>query len=242
MALPANIKLPKHIAVIMDGNGRWANARGLPRTVGHHQGVSAVKKLVKSALKLKIEYVTVYAFSSENWNRPKEEVAELMKLLRRFFEDDVKDLMNNGVAVKIFGDISKLDKDLQLKIADIENTTKDNHALHFSIAFGYGGRQDIVNATKKIASDVKAGVLKVDDIDDATFSKCVATYPYPDPDLLIRTSGEERISNFLLWQCAYAEFYFTKTLWPDFNQKALEKAIIAYTKRDRRFGALSNKK
>ena len=217
-------KVPNHIAIILDGNGRWAKAKGLPRNAGHVQGAKTVEIICEEAYKMGVQYLTVYAFSTENWNRPKDEVDALMKLLRNYMKNCLKTADKNNMCVRVIGDKSGLDADIQKSIAELEEASKNNTGLHFSIAINYGGRDEIRRAVKHIAEQVAKGELSEQDI--------------PDPDLLIRTCNEQRVSNFLLWQLAYTEFYFTPVAWPDFNKKELEKAIDAYNHRNRKFGGL----
>lgn len=234
----AELKVPNHIAIILDGNGRWAKAKGLPRNAGHVQGAKTVELICEEAYKMGVQYLTVYAFSTENWNRPKDEVDALMKLLRNYMKNCLKTAEKNNMCVRVIGDKSRLDADIQESIARLEEASKDNTGLHFSIAINYGGRDEIRRAVTRIAEQVSKGELTGADITEDLITSNLDTGDYPDPDLLIRTCNEQRISNFLLWQLAYTEFYFTETPWPDFNKKELEKAIAAYNHRDRRFGAL----
>lgn len=231
-------KVPQHIAIILDGNGRWAKAKGLPRNAGHVQGAKTVETICEEAYKMGVQYLTVYAFSTENWNRPKDEVDALMKLLRNYMKNCLKTAEKNNMCVRVIGDKTGLDEDIQKSIAQLEEASKDNTGLHFSIAINYGGRDEIRRAVQKIAEKVKAGELAAEEITEQVISESLDTGAYPDPDLLIRTCNEQRISNFLLWQLAYTEFYFTPVPWPDFDKKELEKAIDAYNHRDRRFGGL----
>lgn len=231
-------KVPKHIAIIMDGNGRWAKKRFMPRNYGHAQGSKAVENICEDAYNLGVKYLTVYAFSTENWVRPKEEIDALMKLLRTYMKDCLKRSSKNNMRVRVIGDISRLPEDLQQSIIELEQVSAENTGLNFQVALNYGGRDEMVRAIKKIASDVKDNKLLVDEITEETFAEYLDTREIPEPDLLIRTSGEKRLSNFLLWQLAYTEFYFTDVLWPDFNKKELIKAIDYYKDRDRRYGAV----
>ena len=235
------MNIPNHVAIILDGNGRWAKAKGLPRTAGHVQGAKVVEDMCEITYNMGINYFTVYAFSTENWSRPKEEVDALMKLLRNYMVNCKKRANKNNMKVRVIGDKTGLDEDIQEKIADLEDATKNNTGLHFTIAINYGGRDEITRAAKKLCKEVEEGKLKADDIDIDMLSNALDTGDYPDPDLLIRTCGEQRISNFLLWQLAYSEFYFCDKPWPDFDKKELEKAIEAYNNRDRKFGGLSAK-
>jgi len=235
----SKLNIPNHIAIILDGNGRWAKKRMMPRNYGHAKGAKAVEQICEDAYNIGINYLTVYAFSTENWKRPKDEVDALMKLLSDYLEDSLSRATKNNMCVKVIGDKTALSIDLQNKIEKLETVTKDNTGLHFTIALNYGSRDEIVRAIKKVATDVKNEKLGVEDITEQVYSNYLDTKGIPDPDLLIRTSGEERLSNYLLWQLAYTEFYFTDCLWPDFDKKELLKAIVEYTKRDRRFGKVS---
>lgn len=234
-----NLKIPEHIAIILDGNGRWAKKRGLPRNAGHVQGAKTVETICEEAYRMGVKYLTVYAFSTENWNRPKEEVDALMKLLRSYMETSIKTAKKNNMCVRIIGDKTKLDADIQESIEKLEAATKDNTGLHFQIAINYGGRDELVRAVRNIAKEAKDGNIAISDIDEALVNATIDTKGLPDPDLLIRTCNEQRISNFLLWQLAYTEFYFTEAAWPDFNKDELIKAIEAYNRRDRKYGGLS---
>jgi undecaprenyl diphosphate synthase len=232
------LKPPRHVAIIMDGNGRWASERGLPRTAGHRQGIEAVRRAVKAAGDLGIQYLTIYSFSTENWSRPKTEVTFLLDLLRRFIRQDVAELHGNGVRIKVIGLREHLEPSLVKLLEDAENLTRDNEGLTLQVAFNYGSRQEIALAAARLASDVQAGKLAAEAISPDLFENYLDTAGIPDPDLLIRTGGEERISNFLLWQCAYAEFVFLSEYWPDFNETSLQRAIAEYHERERRFGGL----
>ena len=230
--------VPQHVAIIMDGNGRWAKKRKMPRTYGHVQGSKTVEKICEDAYKMGIRYLTVYAFSTENWKRPKDEVHTLMDLLRDYMKDCVKTSKKNNMRVRIIGDISKLDQDLQESIRTLEEASKENTGLNFQVALNYGGRDEILRAAKKLASECMRGEMTAGtlaQLDEPDFENYLDTRGIPAPELLIRTSGELRLSNYMLWQLAYAEFYFTDVLWPDFNKKELQKAIDYYNKRDRRF-------
>ncbi|MFV1982515.1 MAG: isoprenyl transferase [Thiohalomonadales bacterium] len=229
-------KFPKHIAIIMDGNGRWARKRFLPRVAGHKSGVKVVRNIVEYCAKKSIQALTIFAFSSENWKRPKSEVSSLMELFFTSLEKEIKSLNENNVCMRFIGDRTVFSEKLQKKIVDSEESTKSNTGLVLSIAANYGGRWDITNAVRKIIIDVNNGVLTQDDVSEECISKHMSLNSLPEPDLFIRTGGEERISNFLLWQLAYTELYFTNTLWPDFNEIEIEKAIQNYMKRQRRFG------
>ncbi|MBO7481792.1 MAG: isoprenyl transferase [Bacteroidales bacterium] len=232
-------KLPQHVAFIMDGNGRWAKKRGMMRLFGHKNGVKTVKEILNAAGDLGIRYVTVYAFSTENWSRPADEVSGIMGLLSSAIDDEIDNMMKNGVRVKMIGEMDRLPKYLREKVAYVIEKTKDNKKLDFIVALSYSGRWDIVEAAKKIARDCENGKLASDDIRDDIFSHYLSTDGIPDPELMIRTSGESRISNFLLYQLAYSELYFTDVLWPDFNREELYKALISYQNRERRFGKTS---
>ena len=230
---------PLHTAIIMDGNGRWAEARGLPRTAGHKRGAESVKTAVESAIELGVEYLTLYGFSSENWRRPQEEINDLMGLLRYYLQSEVKYLQKNGVKLRVIGDRERLAPDIVELIEDGEGRTANNKNLTLIIALSYGGRMEIVVAARRLARRVAEGALGPEEIDEATFASNLFTAGIPDPDLLIRTSGEKRISNFLLWQLAYAEFVFVNTLWPDFSKQDFEDAIREYHGRERRYGTAS---
>lgn len=232
------MNIPKHIAVILDGNGRWAKAKGLPRNMGHVEGAKTVEKMCEIMWNKGVEYFTVYAFSTENWNRPSEEVSLLMKLLRDYMVGCIKRSMKNNMKVRIIGDKTKLDADIQKSIADLEEATKDNTGLKFTIAINYGSRDEIRRAVSAIADEVASGAMSPSNITEQVISDHLDTAGYPDPDLLIRTSGEQRVSNYLLWQIAYSEFYFAEVCWPDFNEAELDKALAAYNNRDRKFGGL----
>lgn len=231
-------KVPRHVAIILDGNGRWAKKRMLPRNAGHAAGSKNVEKICAAAWDMGIEYVTMYAFSTENWSRPKEEVDALMKLLHSYLKDCLKTSKKNNMQVRVIGDISKLDKDLQERIIELERVSAENTGLHFQVALNYGSRDEIKRSIISIANEVKEGSLLPEDITEDIISSHLDTSGIPDPDLMIRTSGEQRLSNYLLWQLAYAEFYFTDVLWPDFSKKDLQKAIEFYQSRDRRFGGV----
>lgn len=228
---------PTHVAVIMDGNGRWAAARGMPRIAGHRAGAESVRRTVKAAVKYGVRYLTLYSFSSENWKRPIGEVQDLMGLLRRYLRSEIAELHQNDVRLHFIGNREALSDDIQRLIEEAEQTTAANSALTLTIAISYGGRDEIVGAAKQIAARVLEGSLPLEDIDDETFSRYLSTTEIPDPDLLIRTSGEKRISNFLLWQLAYAEFLFLDVLWPDFSERDFADAIAEFQRRERRYGA-----
>ncbi|MFR8033772.1 MAG: isoprenyl transferase [Lachnospiraceae bacterium] len=231
-------KIPAHVAIILDGNGRWAKKRGLPRTMGHTEGCKVVEQTVEDAARLGISYLTVYAFSTENWKRSDEEVGALMQLFRYYMKRLLKVAVKNNVRVKMIGEKSRFASDIIAGIDALEEQTKDNTGLTFTIAVNYGSRDEIRRAVTKIAEEVEAGTLTADAITEETIQNHLDTAGIPDPDLLIRTSGELRLSNFLLWQCAYTEFYVTDIYWPDFNKEELEKAIDSYNKRDRRYGGV----
>lgn len=230
------MKIPAHIAIILDGNGRWAKAKGLPRKAGHVQGAKNVEIICEEAYKLGVQYLTVYAFSTENWNRPQDEVDALMQLLRNYMKTCLKTAEKNNMCVHVIGDKSRLAEDIRASIAELEEASKDNTGLHFQIALNYGSRDEIRRAVKSVAKKVEQGEISAEEITEETIANELDTAGIPDPDLMIRTSGEQRISNYLLWQLAYAEFYFTPVPWPDFNKEELAKAIEAYQSRDRRYG------
>ncbi|HEX9646540.1 MAG TPA: isoprenyl transferase [Alphaproteobacteria bacterium] len=220
----------------MDGNGRWAVSRGLPRITGHQRGAEAVRVTVRACRELGIEYLTLYAFSSENWKRPADEVEDLMALLRLYLQSELDELAANGVRLRVIGDLSALHRDIQDLIARAQAATRDNDALTLTVALNYGGRNEIVAAVRDIADEVAGGRLRPDQITAELFAHHLQTVGIPDPDLIVRTSGEHRLSNFLLWQCAYAEFVFTPVLWPDFGRRELEQSIAEYRRRERRYG------
>ncbi|HTC17968.1 MAG TPA: isoprenyl transferase [Stellaceae bacterium] len=228
---------PAHVAIIMDGNGRWAKARGLPRIAGHKNGAEAVRRAVAASVELRIKYLTLFGFSSENWKRPSGEIDDLMGLLRHYLRGEIAELHKNGVRVRVIGAWDKLAPDIVTLIGNAENLTRGNDRLHLSIALNYGGRAEIARAARAIAEAAASGALTPEQVDEACFSRHLFTSDIPDPDLLIRTSGEQRISNFLLWQSAYAELVFTETLWPDFARDDLEQALRDYHGRERRYGA-----
>ncbi len=233
-------KIPHHVAIILDGNGRWAKSKGMPRNYGHMQGAKTVEVICEEAYKMGIKYLTVYAFSTENWNRPQDEVDALMKLLRNYMKTCLKTAAKNNMCVRVIGEKSRLDEDIRNRIAELEEATKNNTGLHFQIAINYGGRDEIVRAVKKLAQQVSDGTLQPETITEQTISDTLDTHGIPEPDLLIRTCNELRISNFLLWQLAYTEFYFTPVAWPDFTKEELEKAVEAYNRRDRRYGLVKD--
>lgn len=231
-----DMKIPNHVAIILDGNGRWAKSKGMPRNYGHMQGAKTVEVICEKAYKMGIKYLTVYAFSTENWNRPEEEVDALMKLLRNYLKTCLKTAEKNKMCVRILGEKSRLDEDIRVRIEELEEATKNNDGLHFQIALNYGGRDEIVRAVKNIAEKARDSKVEIEEITEKLISDSLDTKGIPDPDLLIRTCNEQRISNFLLWQLAYTEFYFTPVPWPDFTEEELRKAIEAYNNRDRRYG------
>lgn len=230
------MKVPQHVAIILDGNGRWAKAKGMPRNYGHAQGSKNVERICEEAWRMGIKYLTVYAFSTENWNRPKDEVDALMKLLRNYMKTCLKTAAKNDMKVRVIGDIEPLDEDIKKRISELEAATVDNGGLNFTIALNYGSRDEMTRAAKRMAQDCAAGKLAPETIDESVFESYLDTHGIPDPDLLIRTSGEQRLSNYLLWQLAYSEFYFTDVPWPDFTKDELVKAVEEYNQRHRRFG------
>jgi undecaprenyl diphosphate synthase len=230
---------PRHVAIIMDGNGRWAESRGLPRAAGHRAGVEAVRRIVRASIELGIPYLTLFSFSTENWTRPASEIFDLMGLLRRFIRQDLADLHKNGVKIAVIGERERVDADLMEMIDEAVRMTRENTALTLVIAFNYGSRAEIAKAARQLAEDVAAGRLPASAITADLITQRLDTRDIPDPDLLIRTSGEHRISNFLLWQLAYTEFVFSDVHWPDFGKADLEAAIAVYRQRDRRFGGLA---
>ena len=233
-----NLKIPNHVAIILDGNGRWAKKRMMPRNYGHAQGSKVVEKICEDAYRMGIKYLTVYTFSTENWKRPKEEVDALMKLLRNYLETSISTSKKNNMRVRIIGDISGLSQDIQEKIRELEEASKMNTGLNFQVAINYGSRDEIIRAVKALSKDVLENKVAPDNINEELFSQYLDTRGIPEPDLLIRTSGEQRLSNFLLWQMAYTEFYFTDVLWPDFNKDELLKAVEYYSSRTRKFGGI----
>jgi len=232
------IAVPRHVAIIMDGNGRWAAARGLPRVEGHRRGVEAVRRTVRAATDIGIQYLTIFSFSAENWTRPASEIGELMGLLRRFIRNDLADLHKANVRVRVIGEREGLAPDIARLLIEAEELTRENDGLTMVVAFNYGARQEIVRAARRLAEEVAAGALKASNIDLDRLTQALDAPDLPDPDLIIRTSGEQRLSNFLLWQSAYAELVFVPTYWPDFDRAALEGAIREYQQRERRFGGL----
>jgi len=237
--LIGNGNIPAHIAIIMDGNGRWAQKRGLPRIAGHNEGVESVRDTVEACGQLGVKFLTLYAFSTENWKRPKDEVSLLMRLLMRALRDETDKLYNNNVRVLTIGDTASLPQEVQNELRDAIDKTKQNSGLNLILALSYSGRWDITNAIKAIAADVKAGTVDPQTVDEKTVSRYLSTKDVPDPDLLVRTSGELRVSNFLLWQLAYSEIFISDCFWPDFRRGELYKAIADYQKRERRYGMVS---
>lgn len=230
------MNVPQHIAIILDGNGRWAKAKGMPRNYGHAQGSKNVEKICEEAWRMGIKYLTVYAFSTENWSRPENEVAALMKLLRNYMKTCLKTAAKNDIKIRVIGDIEPLDDDIKSRIRELEAATTDNGGLNFTIALNYGSRDELTRAAQKMAKDCAEGKIKAEEIDESVFETYLDTHGIPDPDMMIRTSGEQRLSNYLLWQLAYSEFYFTDVPWPDFTKEELVKAIEEYNHRHRRFG------
>ena len=235
-----SLSVPAHVAIILDGNGRWAKEKGMPRNYGHMQGAKAVEDILVDARDLGIKYLTVYAFSTENWSRPEAEVSALMTILRNYLKTSIKKSMKNNVRCRVIGERAALSEDIQKAIAELEDATKDNTGLTFTIAINYGSRDEITRAVRKVAEKVAAGELAPGDITEQMIAQNLDTNFLPDPDLLIRTCNEQRISNYLLWQCAYTEFYYTPVAWPDFNKDELIKAIESYSGRTRKFGGLKN--
>ena len=235
-------KIPQHIAIILDGNGRWAKAKGMPRNYGHTAGAKNVETVCQAAHDLGVKYVTMYAFSTENWNRPEGEVEALMKLLESYLKNCIKTADKNNMGVRVIGDTTRLSERFQERIRELEAASAKNDGLNLQIAINYGSRDEMTRAMRRMSEDVAAGKRKPEEITESVFEEYLDTAGIPDPDLLIRTSGELRLSNFLLWQLAYSEFYFTDVPWPDFHKEELERAIEAYNKRDRRFGGLTDNK
>ena len=232
------MNIPQHIAIILDGNGRWAKSKGMPRTYGHIEGAKTVEKICEAAWDMGVKYLTMYAFSTENWKRPTEEVEALMKLLRNYMKNCLKTAAKNNMVVRVIGDKTGLDADIRKQIDELETVSASNTGLHLQIAINYGSRDEIVRSVRKVMEDVKTGKIEADQMDEAMFDSYLDTAGIPSPDLLIRTSGEQRLSNFLMWQLAYTEFYFTDVPWPAFTKEDLEKAIEKYNSRDRRFGGV----
>jgi undecaprenyl diphosphate synthase len=240
MTIPvARTAMPQHVAIIMDGNGRWAHARGLPRSAGHRKGVEALRRAVRAAGEMGIEYLTIFSFSSENWSRPPAEVSFLLDLMRHFVRQDVAELHRENVRIKIIGERSGLATDIVALIEETEQRTWSNTGLTLIVAFNYGSRQEIAAAARKLAIAVREGRVAPESITPELLGSYLATEGIPDPDLLIRTSGEQRLSNYLLWQCAYTEFVFVDEFWPDFNRETLQRAIAEYLTRERRFGGIT---
>ncbi len=229
-------KIPEHVAIIMDGNGRWAQSKNLPRMAGHNAGMLALKEIVKAASSMGVKHLTVYAFSTENWKRSTEEISGIFKLIIIYIEKELRELHENNVKVKILGDYGQLPKEAVKSLERSLETTSNNTGMQFNIALNYGGRDEILKSVKQLAREVENGTLKPDDITEKMIAANLYTYSIPDPDIILRTSGEIRLSNYLLWQCAYSEFVFTDVLWPDFNRDEFEKAIETYQNRKRRFG------
>ncbi len=238
MAELEDLRMPRHVAIILDGNGRWAKKKGMPRNYGHVQGAKTVEVICEEAYRMGIQYLTVYAFSTENWSRPKDEVDALMKLLRNYMKTCLTTAKKNRMCVRVIGDKTGLDSDIRKRIAELEESTKNNDGLHFQIALNYGGRDEIIRAVKEIVARGSRGEISPEDITEEYISGMLDTSGLPEPDLLIRTCNEQRISNFLLWQLAYTEFYFTSVAWPDFSKEELVKAVEAYNHRDRRYGRI----
>ena len=230
------MNVPQHIAIILDGNGRWAKAKGMPRNYGHAQGSKNVEKICEEAWRMGIKYLTVYAFSTENWSCLENEVAALMKLLRNYMKTCLKTAAKNDMKIRVIGDIEPLDDDIKSRIRELEAATTDNGGLNFTIALNYGSRDELTRAAQKMAKDCAEGKIKAEEIDESVFETYLDTHGIPDPDMMIRTSGEQRLSNYLLWQLAYSEFYFTDVPWPEFTKEELVKAIEEYNHRHRRFG------
>ena len=232
------MNVPQHIAIILDGNGRWAKSKGMPRNYGHAQGSKNVERICEEAWRMGIKYLTVYAFSTENWNRPQSEVNALMALLRNYMKTCLKTAEKNDMKIRVIGNLAPLDDDIKSRIHELVESSKNNNGLNFTIALNYGSRDEMTRAVRRMAADCAAGKLAADVIDEKVFASYLDTCELPDPDLLIRTSGEQRLSNYLLWQLAYSEFYFTDVLWPDFTKEELVRAIEQYNSRDRRYGGV----
>jgi len=233
------MKIPEHVAIILDGNGRWAKSKGLPRNAGHTAGAKNVETICEAAHDMGIKYLTLYAFSTENWNRPETEVNALMNLLESYLKNCIRTADKNNMRVRVIGEIGRLSEKFQDRIKELEKASETNTGLNLTIAINYGSRDEMIRAIKAMMEDQNAGTLSIEDVTAERFSSYLDTKDLPDPDLMIRTSGEQRLSNYLLWQLAYSEFYFTDVPWPDFNKKELELAVEAYNKRDRRFGGLT---
>ncbi len=232
------MRVPQHIAIILDGNGRWAKSKGMPRNYGHAQGSKNVERICEEAWRMGIKYLTVYAFSTENWSRPDSEVAALMKLLRNYMKTCLKTAAKNDMKIRVIGDIEPLDEDIKSRIRELEEATVNNGGLNFTIALNYGSRDEMTRAVRKMAQDCADGKLNATDINESVFESYLDTHGIPDPDLMIRTSGEQRLSNYLLWQLAYSEFYFTDVPWPDFTKEELVRAVEEFNHRHRRFGGV----
>lgn len=236
------MKIPQHIAIILDGNGRWAKSKGMPRNYGHTMGAKNVETVCQAAHDLGVKYLTMYAFSTENWNRPDSEVEALMKLLESYLKNCIKTADKNNMRVRVIGETSRLSEKFQAQIRELELASAKNDGLNLQIAINYGSRDEMIRGMRQMAQDYAAGTITLEEISEPVFSNYLDTAGIPDPDLLIRTSGEQRLSNYLLWQLAYSEFYFTDVPWPDFHKEELVQAIEAYNKRDRRFGGLTETK
>lgn len=234
------MRVPQHVAIILDGNGRWAKKHNMPRNYGHTQGAKNVETICREAWNLGIKYLTVYAFSTENWSRPRDEVSALMKLLRNYMKNCIKTAEKNHMRVRVIGDVSKLDDDIQESIRRLEDFSKDQDGLNFQIAINYGSRDEMIRGMKKMLEDYREGKFLPEELDEERFERYLDTCDIPAPDLLIRTSGEQRLSNYLLWQLAYSELYFTEVPWPDFTKEELVKAIEDYNRRDRRYGGIKD--
>ena len=236
------MSVPNHVAIILDGNGRWAKSKGMPRNYGHAQGSKNVERICETAYKMGIKYLTVYAFSTENWNRPKSEVDALMTLLRNYMKTCLRTAEKNRMKVRVIGDITPLDEDIKARILELEEASRNNDGLNFQIAINYGSRDEMIRAMRQMGTEIHEGGLNPADITEQVFEHFLDTHDIPDPDLLIRTSGELRLSNYLLWQLAYSEFYFTDVPWPDFTKEELEKAIMQYNSRERRYGGIKEER
>lgn len=235
-SLPMPDKIPEHIAIIMDGNGRWAKSRGLPRMLGHKKGSEVLRSILEGCRELGLHYLTIYAFSAENWKRPVIEISDLMELLRHYLHNEIAELHKNGIRLRVIGDVEKLAPDIRSQIQQAETLTNNNTAFHLTVALSYGARQEMLQAVKMLANDISSGKVNPENLSEEELSSLLYTRDLPDPDLLIRTGGEHRLSNFLLWQSAYTELYFTPVLWPDFTVEHLKEAITEYASRERRYG------
>ena len=233
---PRPSPLPSHIAIIMDGNGRWAKSRGLPRTAGHKKGADSLRNILNACRESGVQFLTIYAFSSENWKRPSDEISDLMQLLKLYLHQELDTLHENNVRLRFIGDLSQLDSDIRANIRDATEMTSRNHTFNLTVALSYGSRQEIVRTVRKLTADIQSGKIKPEDISEETITRALDTADLPEPDLLIRTGGEQRLSNFLLWQSAYTELYFTDVLWPDFDKAHFLQALDDYAKRERRYG------